>query len=180
MVKIARGDPIIRTLDRGRKFKEERYISADSIYTATDENYFYVKCNCKASMIKEYKQVKISLDKSTSYDTEWGIVYHATCTCRAGLGSNCNHVMALLLELAEYSQNQLQEVPKEIACTSKLRQWGVPGRGDIKEAVMDCTIQGKYHRKRGILCTLYDPRINNSRTGGEQRLGVYVLVAVYP
>ena len=44
------GISVIKTLDRGKKFKEERYISSDSIYTSFDENSFFVKGVCRASM----------------------------------------------------------------------------------------------------------------------------------
>ena len=84
----SQGAPIIKTLDRGRKFKEERYISADSIFSASDDNYFYVKAICKASMKKSNRHVKVVLNKNT------GIVVSATCSCPAGLSSYCNHVMA--------------------------------------------------------------------------------------
>ena len=48
------------------------------------------------------------------------------CTCPAGRSGYCNHVMGLLFELADYSLQQLKVVPEDGACTSKLRQWGVP------------------------------------------------------
>ena len=51
----------------------------------------------------------------------------ASCSCPAGLSGYCNHIMALLLELADYSLNSFKVVPSEIACTSTLRKWGVPG-----------------------------------------------------
>ena len=44
---------IIKTLDRGRKFKNQRYITSDSIFTKYDKGIFYVKGLCKASMKKE-------------------------------------------------------------------------------------------------------------------------------
>ena len=44
---------IIKTLDRGRKFKNERYITSDSIFTKCDKGIFYVKGLCKASMKKQ-------------------------------------------------------------------------------------------------------------------------------
>lgn len=44
---------IIKTLDRGRKFKVERYISSDSIFTLLDSDRFHFKCKCKASMKKD-------------------------------------------------------------------------------------------------------------------------------
>ena len=41
---------IIKTLDKGRKLKCERCLSADSIYTKWDIKYFCVKFECKPSM----------------------------------------------------------------------------------------------------------------------------------
>ena len=40
--------------------------------------------------------------------------------------------MALLLELADYSLNQFKNVPEEISCTSRLRQWVFLGNQHIK------------------------------------------------
>ena len=134
------GVPIIKTLERGRKFKEERYITADSIFTAVLPQKFLVKGTCKASMKNECRQVKLNLSMDT------GNVLHATCSCPAGLSGYCNHVMALLIELADYSLNQLNEVPDEISCTSKLRQWGLPIKhSNIIEPVMNQTIHKQGH-----------------------------------
>ena len=47
-----KGVAIAKTLDRGRKFKEERYLSSDTIYTKHDQTHFFVKAQCKASMKK--------------------------------------------------------------------------------------------------------------------------------
>ena len=44
------GLAIVKTLDRGKKFKEERHISADSITTSTKGENCYIKEKCKASM----------------------------------------------------------------------------------------------------------------------------------
>lgn len=68
--------------------------------------------------------------------------------------------MALLYEIAEYSLNRLIEIPKEKACTSILRNWGVPGnKVAVKETVMRTTlISGD--QKKGIQPTLYDARLN--------------------
>ena len=110
---IGKGSAIIKTLDRGRKFKEERYLSADSVFTTVSENHFNVKAKCKASMKKEIRRVEVSLDRET------GLVVSSKCSCPAGKSGYCNHVMALLFELADYSLNQLIIVPEEMACTSK-------------------------------------------------------------
>ena len=73
--------------------------------------------------------------------------------------------MALLLELADYSLNQLKHVPEEVACTGRIRQWGVPaGDKDVYKApVMNTSIKKKPDSK-GIQCTLYDPRLHTDNT----------------
>ena len=56
----------------------------------------------------------------------------AKCDCPAGNLGYCNHIMALLFELADYSLSELKTVPVEIACTSKSRQWDVPSIRQIQ------------------------------------------------
>ena len=143
---------IIKTLDRGRKFKCERYLSADSVYTKWDIKYFHAKCDCKASMKKEKRKVTVKLKR------ENGEVESGSCSCPAGNSGYCNHVMALLLELADYSLAQLTTVPEEIACTSRLRQWGVPGEKSTPKSPIMETVVKKLPTKKGISTTLYDPR----------------------
>ena len=148
-----RGLPITKTLVRGRKFKEERFLTADSIYTAKTKDLFKVKGLCKASMKKDLRKVFVSINRATS------MVSSADCSCPAGKSGYCNHVMALLLELADYSLRGLKKVPEEKACTSVARQWGIPGNKDLPKApVMSTTIK-KQAVKHGISSTLYDPRI---------------------
>ena len=147
------GVSIIKTLDRGRKFKDERYISADTLFTASLRNDFYVKCKCKSSMKKEFRSVEVALSRTS------GAVSTASCSCPAGLSGYCNHVMALLFELADYSLNQLVSVPEEISCTSQSRQWGIPSENqNFKEPVMTSPVICNNSNKRGIGCTIYDPR----------------------
>ena len=52
---------IIKTLDKGRKFKYELYISANTLYTKWNNQYFFVKCECKASIKKEKRRVTVKL-----------------------------------------------------------------------------------------------------------------------
>ena len=56
---------IIKTLDRGRKFKNERYITSDSIFIKCDKGIFFVKGLCKASMKKEKRSVAVKLSTTT-------------------------------------------------------------------------------------------------------------------
>ena len=110
------GVPIMKTLRRWSRFKEERYLSGDTIFTGTLEEGFLVKSKCKANMKKEYHSENVTLQY------EAGDIISAYCTCKAGKSSYCNHIMDLLLELAEYSLYELTEVPSEVACTSKARK----------------------------------------------------------
>ena len=48
-----KGLPIAETLPRGKKFKNERYLKSDSIFTTTNKNTFIVKCKCKARSFTE-------------------------------------------------------------------------------------------------------------------------------
>ena len=67
---------------------------------------------------------------------------------------------AFLFEIAEYSLNELTEVPQKKACTSVLRKWGVPGNKEVvKETVMRTTLTSS-DQKKGIPPTLYDTRLN--------------------
>ena len=52
---------IIKALDKGRKFKYELYISADTLYTKWNNEYFFVKCECKASIKKEKRRAIVKL-----------------------------------------------------------------------------------------------------------------------
>ena len=122
-------------MDRGRKFKNERYITSDSIFTKCDKGVFYVKGLCKASMKKEKRSVAVKLSAISSK------VLDDSCSCPAWKSGYCNHMIALLLELADYSLSQFKFIPKEYASTSRLRQWGVPGEIMQKAPVMETTVQ---------------------------------------
>ena len=126
---------IIKTFDRGRKFKNGRYVTSDSIFTKCNKSIFYVKGLCNASMKKEKPSIAVKLTTITSK------VLDGSCSCPAGKSGYCNHVIALLLELADYSLSQFKSVPKEIACTSRLRQQGVPGETTRKAPVMETNVQ---------------------------------------
>ena len=99
--------------------------------TACNFLYFCVKARCKASMKKELRDVRIQLCKRT------GEVYKATCSCPATKSGYCNHVMALLYEIAEYSLNRLAEVPQEKALASVIRKWGVPGKKEVVKEIYE-------------------------------------------
>ena len=110
------GLAIVKTLDRGKKFKEERYISADSITTSTKREEFYIRGKFKVNMKKEFRNMEVSLDRNT------GFVTIAKSSCLEGNSGYCNHIMAVLFELADYLLNQLDCVSEDISCASENRQ----------------------------------------------------------
>lgn len=63
--------------------------------------------------------------------------------------SYCNHVMALLHELAGYSLDSFEKSPP---CTSQSHKWGVPGDKEIKkEPVMRSSIISKGYEKQAYV-----------------------------
>ena len=60
-----KGKSILKTSVRVRLFKNERFLSGNSVYTAYNHLYFYVKTRCKASMKNELRNVRIQLCKET-------------------------------------------------------------------------------------------------------------------
>ena len=146
--------PIAKTLKRGTRFQEERYLSSDDVYTRVTGQEFQIKSRCRASMsTRDVHNQEVKLQLSS------GDVLSTKCTCKTGKSSYCNHVMALLIEIADYYLHQLSEVPEEEACTERARRWGIPGERDFpKESVLVTSVQ-KHMSSRSINPTLYDPRI---------------------
>ena len=85
-------------------------------------------------MKKERRSVALELSTITSKAID------GSCSCPTGKSGYCNHVMALLLELADYSLSQFKSVPKKIACTNRLRQRGVPRETMQKAQVMETAV----------------------------------------
>ena len=143
---------IKKTNFRGSLFKQERYLTSDTIYTARKGRFFLAKCCCRASMKKVKRNVLVHISRRTS------LVEKASCTCPAGKSGYCSHVMALLHELADYSLNSLEKVPPEKACISQLRKWALPGdKETVKEPIMRTTIISQASKK-GIQPTIYEAR----------------------
>ena len=69
---------IMKTTDRGKIFKEERYLPADDVFAANTERIFYVKGKCKASMKREIRSMKVGINK-----VNCDIIF-VKCSCPAG------------------------------------------------------------------------------------------------
>ena len=138
------GLPITKTLFRGQKFKVEIFLTADSICTTNNKNLFKLKDLCKASMKKDLRKVFVSINCAIS------MVSSADCKSKsAGKSGHCNHVMALPLELADYSQRGIKKFLKKNSCTSVARHWGIPGNKDLPKApVMSTTIKKQADKQK--------------------------------
>ena len=86
---------------RGTPFKQERYLISDTLYTARKGHFFLAKCCCRLSLKKVKLNVLAHINRRTS------LVEKASWRCPAGKSGYCNHVIALLHELAEYCLNSL-------------------------------------------------------------------------
>ena len=161
------GKPIEKTVKKWLEFKEERYLDADDIYTRCDDQQFYFKAKCRASMAKrEVHGLTVSLEILT-VDLK-----AASCNCKAGKSSYCNHIMALQFEIADNSLYGMDAVPEEKSCISRARNWGIPGEKDFpKEPIMSTSVQRQLSR-RGINPTLYDPRSRDFKNDSRRRVGI--------
>ena len=106
-------------------------------------------------------------------------VAYAHCDCPAGRGGICNHMYALLLELAKYHLHAMKVVPQEVTCTSKLSQWVMPrSKGKIeKQPVMDVSVKrlkvDQLTTGHVIQSTLYDARAPHCRINDNERLKTF-------
>ena len=58
-------------IDRGKRFKEERYLSAD-VFVANRERIFYVKGKCKASIKRKIRSMEVGINSD---------IIFAKCSC---------------------------------------------------------------------------------------------------
>ena len=90
---------------------------------------FLVKCSVVASMKKTNYTVYVHLCQIS------GDIFYAKCNCKLGAGGCCKHVAAVLYQLVDYRQLNVQSVPEDKTCTDLLQQWHVPGEGGNVEPI---------------------------------------------
>jgi hypothetical protein len=111
------------------KFVKQVVVKAD-VKKGNEQQFFLVKGCVDASMKKTSYVVYVHLNQVT------GEIDYANCMCRAGKGGCCSHVVALLFQLLEYRQLDLQVIPDDLTCTELLQQWHVPKNEELKEAIL--------------------------------------------
>ena len=103
-----------------------------------------------------------------------GDVIYSNCTCAAGKGGQCKHIVALLFQIIEYKQLDMTEIPDHLTCTQLLQQWHVPRKDEsddpflyeniaFKKSDYEKDIQGK-KRKKSFRDIEYDPTPEIART----------------
>ena len=75
----------MKTLQKGRKFKEEGYLKYNTMFSRMSKYLFEIKCKCQASMKQELRNVYVALKNKT------GKVDFAHCDCPAGKSGYCSH-----------------------------------------------------------------------------------------
>ena len=183
-----------KNFERGSQLLEESFISVDSVYVKEVDSLYCIKGVCAASLKKKDRWVTIALSKDTAD------IKFAFCQCTAGRTGTCSHTFALMKLLAKWVLDNLTEIPKEVACTSKLCYWSVPqGRDRTTKALISEInfVSPESHRKRkltndvnsdednedieprpkkknrankGIVSTLYDPRSLDTRHVDQDKL----------
>ena len=106
-----KGKTIKKTLVRGLKFKQERYISTDSLFTTQTLKHFIAKCTCRASMKKMIRKMQIYINHKNSQ------VDKASCSCPAGLSGYCK-----ILDIPDtwnYSPKEMEFMKKIIVNIKK-------------------------------------------------------------
>ena len=55
-------------------------------------------------------------------------VSRAHCSCKGGSSGHCNHVLALMYQLNDYSWLDLdvKDIPSDVSCTSRPQSWHIP------------------------------------------------------
>ncbi|KAI4468043.1 e3 sumo-protein ligase [Holotrichia oblita] len=110
---------------KGSQFVQSDYIF--NVYDAKDNKSYYLKAQCYSSFKKNVSYgVEITLNELS------GAVVGGTCECRQSALGRCSHVTALLLFLDKFTQENGHD---GIACTSRLREWGLGAKRKTPGAV---------------------------------------------
>ena len=88
------------------------------IYTCEESGDFYVKARCYQSRRKSEDPHYLSL--ILKEDNDKAAVSRAHCPCKGGSGGHCNHVLALLYQLNDYSCLDIKDIPSDVTCTSSI------------------------------------------------------------
>ena len=169
-----KGTTIKKHFRRGEQFIKERFIDTDHVFTKLNEKYFFIKGICSASMSNKERWVSIALNRDN------GEIAYAFCECPSGNGGQCSHCYAMMKLAAQWSLDQLEEIPS-LPCTSKPCQWSVKkGKGRIdKVSTVELMLksqrykddpESKRPRASGICSKMYESRAGAAQFLDSERL----------
>ncbi|XP_070549356.1 uncharacterized protein [Ptychodera flava] len=111
-----------RTLQRAHKFFFEEYIHKYEVQVF--DNGVKIRAKCYRSLKKNESPHSILVTLS---GTSPCAISHWQCSCAAGMGL-CNHVVAILLQTAQFKARKLKYVPPPVSKTSYPQKWHIPSR----------------------------------------------------
>ncbi|XP_045214744.1 uncharacterized protein LOC123564895 [Mercenaria mercenaria] len=152
-----------RAFEKGYNFFIESYVH-DAFVCKTDSK-FLVKAKCwrsqKKNELPHILSAEICLKESNVLDGQ--------CSCIAGTGGVCNHIIALLYNVNHWSSKRMTEIPADMSCTEVSQIWHKP-RGDKiePEPVMKLTFakaatDRQLRKREPVKCYLYDGRAKKSK-----------------
>ena len=148
----------------GNQMLKDKYVGKVEVKANVSKDNmscFLVKGCINAAMKSNTYTVYVHVNQAN------GEVVYSNCTCAAGKGGRCKHIVALLFQIIEYKQLDMTEIPDQLTCTQLLQQWQVPRKVEsdkpvlceniaFKKAVCEKDVQGK-KRKNSFREIEYDP-----------------------
>ena len=133
-------------LKKVKTYLEEEYFK--NIVCTSDEKHFYFKSSCYHRYRKKDSPHRLQIVLCIVTAS----VKHAYCSCVAGQGGFCNHVLGLMLKICRYGVYKCKDICEldneddmtaSVACTSTLQMWHKTGRGEnIKtQPVMEIAVK---------------------------------------
>ena len=155
----------------GYQMFKDKYVGQVQVkpnITKGNMSCFLIKGTVNAAMKSNTYTVYVHLNEAN------GEVVYSNCTCTAGKGGKCKHVVALLFQVIEYKQLDMTEIPDHTTCTQLLQQWHVPRKDESDEAVLyenivfekavyEKDVQAKKRKHRQSL-PIYNPTPHFSQT----------------
>ena len=88
------------------------------------------------------------------------------CSCVAGIGGYCHHVIGLLYYLANCKQLGLSSLPDDLTCTSMKQRWSIPRGRKIEQSKIEEVLvkkpQAGADYSKFIKSNLYSPATSYS------------------
>ena len=133
---------------RGYTFFLEGYLHNIWSHQHSDCHSLLFKANCFVSIRKtdNPRSLWARISLQPPYNVPQGL-----CSCKAGQGGFCNHLVTLLFQVSHYSKSQLSTIQEEQSKTSQPQTWHKPRAEGIQaEPVMDTTVKEPRLLRRGV------------------------------